>query len=90
VGSNPTPSTNYTVRRCSRRYGLGSPTPRKTYIATLSVSALRLYCAHPLKGGLQHDAAHDMAAHDRLKQARKIVGLDPPPLKRSHPQEATP
>ncbi len=48
----------------------------------------KFYCAHPAKGGLQHDAAHDLAAHDRVAQARKIVGLDRPPLKRDQePQQ---
>lgn len=46
------------------------------------------YCAHPLKGGLQHTQAHDMPAHERLKAARKFIGMDRPPLKREPAKEA--
>ena len=43
----------------------------------------RPVCGHPCKGGLQGLALQDEAARNRLAKARKIIGMDPPPLKNS-------
>lgn len=56
--------------------------------AKLCVISARPVCGHPCKGGLQMDALQDEDARERLQLARKAVGLDPPPLKHSKPEEA--
>lgn len=47
------------------------------------------YCAHPLKGGLQRIEQQDEKARERLARARKVIGLDPPPLKETRTEEVT-